>query len=136
MALTRVCKKYGCGRTAIPGIDYCPRHEDLQNQKRKIFTKRGNSSKWHHLYESAEWRRKSKAFLEKYPYCCICGQPSKITDHIQPHRGDLYIFWNEENWQPLCVSCHSRKTLKENNNFHNTTDKEKKSKKGDGGSKN
>lgn len=115
---TKLCKKVGCQRTAVEGKDYCMKHIALQDVKRPIFTQRKSSSQWHDLYNTSEWRTKSKAFLRKYPACCICGKPSKITDHITPHCGNLDLFWDEDNWQPLCWSCHSRKTLKENNYFH------------------
>ena len=120
MAVTKVCKKSGCGRTAIPGKDYCQKHIALQDsqEKRRVFTRRSNSNQWHYLYESARWRRESKEFLKKYPCCFICGKPSKITDHIIPHRGDVTLFWDQSNWQPMCWSCHSRKTFKENQNFN------------------
>ncbi|MCR4627374.1 MAG: HNH endonuclease [Treponema sp.] len=116
---TKICKKAGCGRAAIAGKDYCERHiNNAAVLDRKIFTKRGKSSQWHSLYESPEWRRRRAAFLKKYPICFICGGKSTIVDHIIPHRGDLTLFWDENNWQPMCQRCHSRKTLKENNNFH------------------
>lgn len=123
---TRVCKKCGCGKTAVPGTNYCNKHAALQEtDKRKVFTKRGKSNEWQYLYHTSEWRRRSKAFLQKYPSCFICGKPSAIADHIIPHRGDLTLFYDEGNLQPMCWSCHSRKTFKENNNFN----------KGDGGKK-
>ena len=117
---TKICKKSGCGRTALPGKDYCGKHLNCAQaaQNRKIFTKRGKSSEWHNLYQTAEWRRRSKAFLKKYPVCFICGAPATISDHIIPHRGDLTLFYDESNLQPMCQRCHSRKTMKENNNFH------------------
>ena len=116
---TKVCKKSGCGRSAVPGKDYCERHQNcVQTLDRKIFSKRGKSRQWHNLYQTAEWRRRSRDFLKRYPICFICGAPSTITDHIVPHRGDLYLFWDENNWQPMCQRCHSRKTMKENKNFH------------------
>lgn len=31
-------------------------------------------------------------------------------DHIQDHHGDHDLFWNTENWQPLCAYHHNRKT--------------------------
>ena len=43
------------------------------------------------------------------------GRYVKVTDvdHIVPHRGDPRLFWDEENWQALCHSCHSKKTRNE-----------------------
>lgn len=50
-----------------------------------------------------------------------------MVDHVVPHRGDKNLFWNARgNWQALCVSCHSRKTVKEDGGFGldlNTRDK-------------
>lgn len=117
---TKVCSKAGCGRTAVAGKDFCERHLGLQKAKdsRKIFTARGKSSQYHNLYDSVLWRKTRKAFLKKYPVCFICGKPATIADHIIPHRGDLSLFYNEGNLQPLCQSCHSRKTMAENNNFN------------------
>ena len=114
----KICKKNGCGRTTQEGKEYCYLHKELENTKRQIFTKRGKSSEWHKLYESQTWRNISKNFLKKYPVCFICGSPAKIADHIIPHRGNVSLFYDETNLQPMCWSCHSRKTLKENNNFH------------------
>lgn len=34
-------------------------------------------------------------------------------DHIQPHRGDLDLFWGRDNWQALCRSCHDRRKSRE-----------------------
>ena len=31
-----------------------------------------------------------------------------LVDHIKPHKGDLNLFWDQDNWQPLCKSCHDR----------------------------
>lgn len=36
-----------------------------------------------------------------------------IVDHIIPHRGDMKLFWDEDNWQSLCKHCHDVKTAKE-----------------------
>lgn len=117
---TKVCVKAGCGRTALPGKDFCRNHISMQEHRdrRRIFTRRGKSEQWHVLYESAEWRKVRAAFLKKYPSCFICGSPAVIADHIIPHRGDLTLFYDTDNLQPMCQSCHSRKTFKENNNFH------------------
>lgn len=117
MAKTKLCCKAGCGCTAIPGKDYCMKHIQLQGIKRKVFTYRGSSGAYNNLYHSSRWRRESKEFLSKYNVCFICGAKSTIVDHIIPHKGDLNLFWDRSNWQPMCQRCHSRKTFAENNYF-------------------
>ena len=39
--------------------------------------------------------------------------PATVVDHIQPHRGNTVLMWDESNWQALCKRCHDRKTRKE-----------------------
>nr|DAY20651.1 MAG TPA: HNH endonuclease [Caudoviricetes sp.] len=61
------------------------------------------------------WRKARIAFLQRNPLCVECMRkgvltPATVVDHIIPHRGDKELFWNEENWQALCKSCHDRKT--------------------------
>lgn len=31
-----------------------------------------------------------------------------VCDHIQPHRGNWYLFWDETNLQTLCKRCHDK----------------------------
>jgi 5-methylcytosine-specific restriction protein A len=35
------------------------------------------------------------------------------TDHIIPHKGDLDLFWDSDNWQSLCERHHNAKSAKE-----------------------
>jgi 5-methylcytosine-specific restriction protein A len=72
---------------------------------------------WKRLYGS-QWAKSSRLFLELNPMCAECGREGRmrmasVTDHIQPHRGDLRLFWDRTNWQPLCKPCHDRKTARE-----------------------
>lgn len=66
------------------------------------------------LYHTNRWKRASKEFLAKHPLCDECGRQGKVTpaehtDHITPHRGDVGLFWDVSNWQPLCASCNAKK---------------------------
>jgi 5-methylcytosine-specific restriction enzyme A len=70
------------------------------------------------LYHSAAWRKARGEFLAAHPVCS-CGVPATIVDHIDPHRGDPAIFWDRRRWQPLCASCHGRKTAGSNGGFGN-----------------
>ena len=69
------------------------------------------------LYASARWRNLRRARLDRQPLCVACnlnGRPTIATvlDHIKPvnQGGD---FWDESNHQPLCNSCHAKKSQTE-----------------------
>lgn len=67
-------------------------------------------------YDNA-WERESKAYLAIHPRCVVCGKPATVVDHVVPHKGDKRLFWDRSNWQPLCASCHGRKTASEDGGF-------------------
>ena len=61
-------------------------------------------------YGSA-WQRARRAYLMRHPLCVMCTREgvttaAEVVDHIQPHRGDKELFWNETNWQALCKLHH------------------------------
>ena len=63
----------------------------------------------------AKWRAARKRYLKRHPLCELCKargelSPATVVDHIVPHRGDMQLFWDQSNWQPLCKHCHDRKT--------------------------
>jgi hypothetical protein len=58
------------------------------------------------------WQKARETFLNHHPLCAYCERDGRVTaatvvDHKTPHRGDQDLFWNRDNWQPLCASCHS-----------------------------
>jgi len=57
------------------------------------------------------WQRARETFLGRHPLCCYCDRRGRVTaativDHIKPHQGDQALFWDTNNWQPLCKDCH------------------------------
>ena len=57
------------------------------------------------------WDKARKAFLVSHPLCVMCEQqghvtPATVVDHRIPHRGDMALFWDRDNWQPLCKPHH------------------------------
>jgi 5-methylcytosine-specific restriction protein A len=61
---------------------------------------------------NARWDRESREYLRNNPLCIRCRgrgrvSPSQVVDHIVPHKGDMALFWDRTNWQPLCIPCHS-----------------------------
>ncbi|MHC4051498.1 HNH endonuclease [Bradyrhizobium sp. 25ACV] len=96
----RVC----CGKI-IAAADLCEcqiRRKAESDKLRPNATDRGYDSKW---------RRESKAFLAlpQNRFCaCGCGRTADCVDHKTPHRGDMKLFWDRKNWQPLASSpCHA-----------------------------
>jgi 5-methylcytosine-specific restriction protein A len=111
-ALPKACARLGCG-LARP----CPEHD-----KPRV-------GQFHHLYNNARWRTRSRRFLNRHPRCgdrpgglppvmseCYEQQPRRIrasqqVDHVVPHKADMALFWDEQgNWQALCLSCGGRKS--------------------------
>ena len=105
------CKHPGCSALVKPGEKYCDKHKPLHVDEARPSSKRGYNSRW---------ARESKQFLRAHPLCvrCLEKDPPQYTratvvDHIVPHRGDLKLFWDRSNWQPLCKRCHDQKTRNE-----------------------
>lgn len=107
------CNYPGCPNLVTAGEKYCEYHrkqiDSDYNRQRGTAHQRGYT---------AEWRKASKQFLKENPICAECERNGKITratlvDHRIPHKGDMTLFWDRCNWQPLCASCHGRKTAKE-----------------------
>jgi len=78
-----------------------------KSYKRKNSTDRGYNYKW---------QKVSRNFRLAQPACNECGVVESlnnmVVDHIVPHRGDMQIFWDPNNWQSLCRTCHNKKTAR------------------------
>jgi 5-methylcytosine-specific restriction protein A len=62
----------------------------------------------------SRWQRYRLAFLRRHPLCVRCQHAATVVDHVRPVSGpDDPGFWGEANHQPLCASCHGRKTQTE-----------------------
>ena len=66
-------------------------------------------------YKLAAWRRRARAQLQAFPSCAMhlaLSPPAvvraTIADHVEPHLGDYFRFWNGE-LQSLCKPCHDVK---------------------------
>ena len=59
----------------------------------------------------AAWRKARAAYLATHPLCAMCEAqgritPASVVDHVTPHKGNSALFWNVDNWQPLCKRHH------------------------------
>ncbi|MBS9781465.1 MAG: HNH endonuclease [Gammaproteobacteria bacterium] len=60
---------------------------------------------------NSKWQKARKAYLASNPLCVFCKEKgiiksATVIDHIIPHKGDMLLFWDKSNWQPLCKRCH------------------------------
>lgn len=71
--------------------------------------RRGSSSQRGY---DGRWQKARRAWLARHPLCACCEangyvQPAEVVDHVVPHKGDRDLFWDSDNWQPLCAWCHN-----------------------------
>jgi 5-methylcytosine-specific restriction protein A len=128
----KVCWKAGCHR--LTQVTYCAKHkltgEELkahrEKYRRRVGQIKARANSGERGYNSV-WRKHRKAFLNSNPWCKHCFDKSNllvvanVVDHIIPHKGDNDLFWGRANWQPLCYSCHSKKTVTEDGGFGRPT---------------
>lgn len=117
------CRKPGCPN--VSKGSYCELHAKkriaVAKQKSREYDKlRGTRTE--RGYDN-RWLRASKHFI-KGKVCVICEKNgivkmAECTDHITPHKGDMKLFWDRNNWQPLCLSCNTQKAIKEEGAFGN-----------------
>ena len=65
----------------------------------------------HQWYGLMRWKKLRAHQLAKQPLCESCLKrervvPASVADHVVPHRGDEYAFWNGE-LSSLCNHCHN-----------------------------
>ena len=100
------------------GAGRCPAHQVVARQADR---QRGSSAERGYSYA---WQKARAAYLRKHPLCRVHEQDGRVAaatvvDHITPHRGDKALFWDSDNWQPLCKPCHDAKTAREDGGFGN-----------------
>ena len=100
------CYHPGCPELTPTG--YCDKHKKETRKRHNAY--RGSA---HSRGYTSRWRRESKRFLQYNAYvCAVCGGIATEVDHIVPHKGDPKLFWNKDNWQPICSPCHKKKTAR------------------------
>lgn len=58
------------------------------------------------------WQQKRARYLAAHPFCVHCRSmglfvAATVVDHIIPHQGDQRLFWDRNNLQSLCSTCHN-----------------------------
>lgn len=82
---------------------------------------RTEASPWRAWYKTAKWQKLRWSILVRDHFTCQmagCGKIETdtsllVADHRIPHRGDSGLFWDDDNLQCLCKSCHDSLKQKE-----------------------
>jgi len=111
------CNHVGCSKLIQQPATRCEKHQQLLNKQKDSTRKNSNQRGYNY-----KWRKARTTFLQSHPLCAHCmrdglTEEATVVDHIEPHRGDMTLFWNTANWQPLCKRCHDRKTATEDGGF-------------------
>jgi 5-methylcytosine-specific restriction protein A len=117
----RPCTYPGC--TALVESGRCDKH---RAQVSKLYNKQRGSSA-DRGYDS-RWRKARDRYLREHPLCNECFKNNQVTaativDHIEPHKGNHELFWDESNWQSLCKHHHDTKTASEDGGFGNVNNR-------------
>lgn len=105
------CKKPGCPNTTT--ATYCEKHRRYRPPRPREY--RPNASRRGYTWS---WQKARRLFLKDHPLCVRCLEcqrtvPATVVDHVSPHKGDPFLFWDRANWQALCKHCHDQKTARE-----------------------
>ncbi|MBF0418341.1 MAG: HNH endonuclease [Magnetococcales bacterium] len=110
------CCHPGCGEV-VPSPGYCDKHRKEKYHRYWEFRTKHDADSG--FYCSKVWIKRRASFLRSNPLCsmCVLPTPATVVDHIVPIKngGDR---WADENLQPLCVSCHNRKTINDRDDPH------------------
>ena len=98
------CGHFGCPELVDPKERYCAKHKAKHTTSGEGYNRR--------------WQKARRIYLNAHPLCVRCAAEgryvkSEVVDHITPHRGDMTLFWDMDNWQALCKRCHDKKTAGE-----------------------
>lgn len=111
----RPCNHPGC--PALVRSGRCEKHSNDIQVTRQQYDK--HRPEWHDMYSDPRYQGARIRFLQKHPLCVECEKREQLTpatrlDHIEDHKGNLVLFWDESNWQGLCERDHNRKTARTN----------------------
>lgn len=145
-AAPKACRTPGCRGTSTDGGTLCPKcktvHENVYEKQRPNANERGYSDKWRSYRNryliSNPWCDGKLRYIDEHGtertldlHPGVVRQATEL-DHVKPPRSALNglplnvfpkpkeyhrLFWNPDNHQGACKSCHSYKTAKYDSSF-------------------
>ena len=115
LAPKKECSGAGCHILVTPPLYQCQKCKKVK----QVSVKSVKVKKW---LNSARYKKQRLRRLRIEPLCRTCKKKSllvagSIYDHVVPHKGSYKLFWDFDNSQTQCVSCHNRKTAVDDGGF-------------------
>ena len=116
----KICNQLGCN-TLIPMSErYCPAHKrEAKRFTSEQYNKYKRNKSHQKFYSSREWKQVREAVMQEHGGLCVeCMKldliiKADVVDHIIPLEKDYSKRLEISNLQPLCHSCHNRKTAQD-----------------------
>ncbi len=105
--------RHPCSYPGCPGLTnecFCPAHTKAET--RRYEQERGSAASRGY---GARWRRIRIMVLAEEPLCRECAKQGRVEAAMDVHHLDGNVQnMAQENLEPLCHECHSRRTVEEN----------------------
>lgn len=114
IAVQRICRAAGCGRTTAASSGYCAAHRGHADRLRGQTTQQSEVDRFR---SSAAWRHRFVPyFVARHPICCDPfrehgaddPRPTQQVHHVIGLAEDMSLALDEDNCRPLCNGCHGR----------------------------
>ena len=109
----KACKHPGCPN--LSDQTYCEAHRAEPSRR---YNRSDRDMELQRFYNSTAWKNLRRLKLQRNPVCEICFAGGRmadatIVDHIKSLKDCYAARLDMDNLQSVCLSCHSRKTRKE-----------------------
>lgn len=115
------CSKVNCFNLIPFNESYCEKHKDEKAKQHKKYDELRFTTEPHirKFYSSKVWKNTRNSVMMEHDWVCAnCKRnnlitPAKIVDHIVEVKDDWDRRLDTDNLEPLCHSCHNKKTADE-----------------------
>jgi len=103
------CTYHGCNKLVKSG-----RCESHKKQADKAYDRdRDSNEPWRQWIHSTRYRLAIGVYKSEHPLCEAClkeniVRPVYIVHHKIPHKGNWDLFWDQSNWQSVCLEHHEK----------------------------
>lgn len=108
------CRRPGCPALVHDRTGYCGQHQAERCRRYDATAKHRQAKRGPWATNLALWRGIRDRILKAEPLCRACSHAGRLTPANEvDHIDNDFTNNDDSNLQPLCTSCHSRKTAQD-----------------------